>query len=461
MPENNSKKPTLTDEQIGALQDPLGIVATYLNARGVLSLAKTCKSIWCETKPEMDKKFAALKELMQLVAYGQEDISFAILDFNKDQFELFQELVAKNQLKDELKQKIQSLSIEKETYKYKGFNSEECKVLKQFLEENKEQDLAKKLLIDNVKSLLDEDSSFLQIKLPKDKKYEVKDFSRRKYSGLTPFQLALCNGDVEMCEMMKPYFAKLENGQAEMQEQYNEIFPKGMDLLVKEQKKAAEQSPLLDNLAKALTAANNTDKGKQELQDVIDLKGASFTQTEEAREKKFDQLTLVEVFNRFREESTKLFQDEHKNNHVFNPYHLLKAYKIYEQNYDNWTIEQCQAFWCQAVGYFQRFVPSCYAQAFAQGIYYIVENDEKLNRSFKFKHADNSSFCPINFVSCSGLGFNYAADAWGPQRLSFWTIGTAQLFQKLCQTKTRSLENYAKSHAEKPSSPACNFSTYI
>ena len=49
------------------------------------------------------------------------------------------------------------------------------------------------------------------------------DFSGREYNKLTPFQAALITGDVEMAEMMKPYFDRLPNGQAEMKQQVAEI----------------------------------------------------------------------------------------------------------------------------------------------------------------------------------------------------------------------------------------------
>ncbi len=66
-------------------------------------------------------------------------------------------------------------------------------------------------------------------------KGEVTDYSMRLIKGLTPFQVALCAGDVEMCEMMKSYFAQLQDGQAEISIQFNAIFPHGVEAYVKMQ----------------------------------------------------------------------------------------------------------------------------------------------------------------------------------------------------------------------------------
>lgn len=64
------------------------------------------------------------------------------------------------------------------------------------------------------------------------------DNSDRPIQDLTSFQAALCAGDVDMCEMMKKEgFAKLENAQAELDAQFNEVFPEGFEAHIEVQKK--------------------------------------------------------------------------------------------------------------------------------------------------------------------------------------------------------------------------------
>src|SRR3990167_2137792 len=58
-------------------------------------------------------------------------------------------------------------------------------------------------------------------------------------------------------------------------------------------------------------------------EEIIKRTGVSATQTDVARKKPFDQLTLVEKLNRFREEFVKHMQQEM----IFNPNHILQAWK--------------------------------------------------------------------------------------------------------------------------------------
>src|SRR3990167_5534987 len=53
----------------------------------------------------------------------------------------------------------------------------------------------------------------------------------------------------------------------------------------------------------------------------------------------------------------------------FNIQLLVEAFKLYDANYDRfggWGSHQNNLFWRKVIGYVQRFVPACYAQAFCQ-----------------------------------------------------------------------------------------------
>ncbi|OGV37934.1 MAG: hypothetical protein A3E88_03300 [Legionellales bacterium RIFCSPHIGHO2_12_FULL_35_11] len=77
---------------------------------------------------------------------------------------------------------------------------------------------------------------------------------------------------------------------------------------------------------------------------------------------------------------------------VFNPQHLIKAFELYDEKYDNWTSNQQDLFWRQVVGYVQRFLPANIAMDFAQGLYVRVENKVKSKRSFNFTYGGVSIF---------------------------------------------------------------------
>ncbi|EKD70596.1 MAG: hypothetical protein ACD_46C00484G0014 [uncultured bacterium] len=77
----------------------------------------------------------------------------------------------------------------------------------------------------------------------------------------------------------------------------------------------------------------------------------------------------------------------------FNMQNLIKAFEIYNNNYTSWSGDQLSLFWRQVIGYLQRLVPACYAQAFCQGLYHVVEEKKPLERSFKL---DNAVYYPLD-----------------------------------------------------------------
>ncbi len=100
----------------------------------------------------------------------------------------------------------------------------------------------------------------------------------------------------------------------------------------------------------------------------------------------------------------------------FNAQLLVEAFRLFDQNYGafgNFNSRQNNLFWCKVIGYIQRFLPACYAQAFAQGVYHIVEKGEELNRSFDFRFGRGSYF-PLDSNSKFRLGYNYAIGVFAP-----------------------------------------------
>jgi hypothetical protein len=127
----------------------------------------------------------------------------------------------------------------------------------------------------------------------------------------------------------------------------------------------------------------------------------------------------------------------------FNVGLLEEAFKLYDRKYElfgnRWDSAKNMLFWQKVIGYIQRFLPASYAQAFAQGIYYIVENGEKLKRSLEFRHDKNIFFFPLDSDPHSRLGFD-----WGGRGMSQARMGGGPLaprfYSNLCQAKTTSLQ---------------------
>ena len=93
----------------------------------------------------------------------------------------------------------------------------------------------------------------------------------------------------------------------------------------------------------------------------------------------------------------------------------MEALNIYDQNFDNWSWNQRNLFWRQVVGFTQRFVPACYAQAFSDSRYFIFEENKPLSRSLAFKYSSHEYYpLPVGPV---GLGFDFAVDFAGVLRV--------------------------------------------
>ena len=109
---------------------------------------------------------------------------------------------------------------------------------------------------------------------------------------------------------------------------------------------------------------------------------------------------LGQAIKAFREDFTATSMKET----FFNPQHLIEAFNVYVQQYNSWDVNQLCLFWSQVIGYIQRFLPSCYAQAFCQGLYDVAENKKPHGRSLKFEN-DSQLYFPL--ADSSGLGFDF------------------------------------------------------
>lgn len=204
------------------------------------------------------------------------------------------------------------------------------------------------------------------------------DYSNRLYSNQTPFQAALLCHDVTLWKKMEPYFERPSNGEGEKTRQFNALFPQGIP----------ERRPYdFSALAQIITNSAEADIN------------AALQKTQNNTE-------ICQALNHFRDDFTALSMQEM----FFNPSHLLEALKIYSEQFDSWSWGQRNLYWRQVIGYTQRFVPACFAQAFVQGLYCVVEEKQPLARSLKFKYDDGSYF-PLR--ASSGLGFDFGICAVG------------------------------------------------
>jgi hypothetical protein len=217
----------------------------------------------------------------------------------------------------------------------------------------------------------------------------VKDYSDRTITDMTLLQAAAASGDIDMCLMLKNYMAPKE-----FVYQLSEIFPNGIEAHEIEQQRSAF-------ILEAIQTAGTTD---------LD---AALNKTDNSSE-----------LSRALEEFRRQFSELSNNEKIFNPHHLLRAFEVYNALWDKCehdgndsNYKKRDLFWRQIIGYTQRFMPACYAQAFAQGLYYLVKVDqgaswrpEPFNRALKLKHGDYSVF-PLPVDPHSGLGFDFVVYA--------------------------------------------------
>ena len=291
----------------------------------------------------------------------------------------------------------------------------------------------------------------------------IVDYSGKKIENMTLLQAAHAAGDVSlhpeliasninhqgMCEIIRSYFDT--NDQAEIDTQCAEIFPNGFDACVKEQEQKAKEFHLLDLMLDAISQETSPEAIKA----ALDLNGARFDEADDAtRRKPFEQLSLVEKFNRFREVSAKQFLSEN----VSNPYYLLRAIELYNAFCDRCeqdasidpTCDKRRLFWRQIIGFIQRFVPACDGQAYAQGLWYLIHVDqdaswrpEILKNDFEFKHDRGIHFYPRS-DSCSGLGFNHAAAGRARRRPSVGGGCYPDFYKNLFRAKTVVSQNLCR-----------------
>ncbi|WP_133130035.1 hypothetical protein [Legionella yabuuchiae] len=233
------------------------------------------------------------------------------------------------------------------------------------------------------------------------------DYSGRSYQGLTPFQAALSSHDVALWKKIESYFDKLPDGEAEKVRQFRQLFPEGLP-----QQKSYDFTKLVQVIS------NSSDA------DIM-----------AALRKENNDTPICQALNGFRT----AFTDLAKKEMFFNPSHLIDALKVYDAQFDRWSWNQRDLFWRQVIGYTQRFLPACYAQAFCQGLYYILEEKKPLSRSLKFQY-DGSSYYPLS--DSSGLGFDLGwagglRGAWLDAR--GYPRGAGAHLDKLCRANTAEL----------------------
>jgi hypothetical protein len=204
----------------------------------------------------------------------------------------------------------------------------------------------------------------------------VTDFSGRTIDG-TALQIALGAEDAEMCEMLVPFFSQIPNGDALKLQQIRNQYPDKISTEL-----SVSDLQALEKVFAAIAASNSDD----------DCESA-----------------LVE-FRAYLKPAGVIKIGKH-----FNAMLLVEALKMYQANYisfGQWNSRKNNLCWKKVIGYLERQLPACYAQAFCQGIVNIMVNKHILQRDFHFLEADYELF-PLDTIPSFRLGYDYAGGQWG------------------------------------------------
>lgn len=228
-------------------------------------------------------------------------------------------------------------------------------------------------------------------------KETVTDYSGRQIHG-TALQLALGAEDVccphptygneeFMAEMILRYMRQLPKGQEAITEQIAQQFPK--DWITQHERSTAQQIIALVEVSNIIFNPNTSND---------------------------DCETALQIFR-----NCLLPKDTITTGHHFGIQLLFAAFNSFiEKNDLLERLNRLDLFWSKVIGYIQRYLPACYAQAFSQNIHSLVDHYNHVDQDDVFIININSrrpynvpqrpplkDFFPLDKTPSSRLGFEY------------------------------------------------------
>ena len=263
----------------------------------------------------------------------------------------------------------------------------------------------------------------------------VEDYSGRTIEG-TALRMALGAEDVSrlehkgegMAEMIESYLVQLPNGKQEIIKQKKKQFDK--NYLATEEKNAQEDLEALHQIVNAIEHAGPghiIENAKQELiiSPELDLELKKF--------RKYLDIKLHHVVS----------TGKHFNTQI-----LVAALDLYNKKYEifgGYNSNKNNLFFRQVIGYIQRFLPACVAQAFCQSLYLVEESNKPLKRKLTF--LNGPAYYPLDSNPLLRLGYNFAGGVMGgvmhvERKASMFH---PSFFQKLSKAKAEAMQQYMPS----------------
>lgn len=214
----------------------------------------------------------------------------------------------------------------------------------------------------------------------------------------TVYQIALHEADNElMDDVIKPAFERLPHGLETMETQRLAWLPDGW--MEEEERACASAMTAIDNVFMAFKNASNPN-------DVTELQQQPYTIT-------INHQGVKDALEAFRKAIDALYTRADKviesgRDPIIRL--LERVMNRYEENYvalGGYDTPRNNALMRMVFGYCQRPAPINFMQAFAQGIYYIIEEKKKLIRSFEYSNWKDHFILPLDSDLLSRLGYEY------------------------------------------------------
>lgn len=243
------------------------------------------------------------------------------------------------------------------------------------------------------------------------------------------------DGEEAMTEMLMKHLRQEDDGEALIAEQIEERFPEGWEEI--EKARATRDETTITNVFDDIEKATTPDEIEQVIQ------GFKAYLSDENKGK----------------DGNKVF----KQGKCFNMDLLMRAFDLYDERFDrnggNWNSPKNLACWRKIIGSIQRYLPTPYMQATAQGVYYIVEGGryvddvgqgtEHLKRSMNFSYNGKPFFKGSYGGAVLVLGVDYAGAGGGGGGRSrgrgWWLV---ESLQKLMSGKNNNIGKVLHGHTE-------------
>lgn len=280
----------------------------------------------------------------------------------------------------------------------------------------------------------------------------VDDHSGNTFSNFSPIELARYGHDVDMLQMIKPYAEKIEGGK----EKFALVLQKASEY------EAKQQVYDFSKLLKAMAGDN-----EQRLTALVSFRELFAPRIISHHEKSYNIKNLLKAYEVYVCNDERWWRrSKGPSSLVWSNVGLDNFCTFIATDKRSWSSynEGDSEYWMNVIGYLQRSLPACYAQAFCQGLYTITEKGQALERNLYI-----GSRIPVHFFYSVDLGFRYAITTQGRSSTSHHfscdkqyhsdrgTVNDTLLaLGRLCQIKTAVLQDLMQPPDERAEFENCS-----